>query len=160
MEPKTNEIFGLMAEFKTPEALLHAAEHVRDAGYKNADAYAPFPVHGLTEAMGFPKTRVPLIVLCGGIIGGLTGFFMQYYAQVFSYPLIIAGRPLFTWPSYIPISYECTILFAAFFRRARHARIERPAAAVSSGFQRPQLSGSKPRSIFCGDRTCRRQVQH
>jgi len=109
-----NEIFGLMAEFKTPEGLLHAAEHVRDAGYKKADAYAPFPVHGLTEAMGFSKTRVPLIVLCGGIIGGLSGFFMQYYAQVLSYPLIIAGRPLYTWPSYIPISYECTILFAAF----------------------------------------------
>jgi len=109
-----NEIFGLMAEFKTPEALIHAAEHVRDAGYKKADAYAPFPVHGLTEAMGFPKTKVPLIVLCGGIIGGLSGFFMQYYAQCLSYPLIIAGRPLYTWPNYIPISYECTILFASF----------------------------------------------
>lgn len=109
-----NEIFGLVAEFETPEGLLSAAERVRDAGYKKADAYAPFPVHGLTEAMGFPKTRVPLIVLCGGIIGGLTGFFMQYYAFALSYPFIIAGRQLYSWPNFIPISYECTILFAAF----------------------------------------------
>jgi hypothetical protein len=109
-----HDIFGLMAEFKTPEALIHAAEHLRDAGYKKADAYAPFPVHGLTEAMGFPKTRVPLIVLTGGIIGGLTGFFMQVYANSYSYPVIIAGRPLYSWPNFIPIAYECTILFAAF----------------------------------------------
>ncbi len=109
-----NEIFGLLAEFETPEELLHAAEHVRDAGYKVADAYAPFPVHGLTEAMGFPKTRVPLICLTCGIIGGLSGFAMQVYAQWYSYPLILAGRALFAWPSYIPISYECTILFAAY----------------------------------------------
>ena len=109
-----HEIFGLLAEFKTPEGLIQACEKVRDAGYKKADAYAPFPVHGLTEAMGFPKTRVPLIVLVGGIIGGLSGFFMQVYANSYSYPLIIAGRPLYSWPNFIPISYECTILFAAF----------------------------------------------
>jgi hypothetical protein len=115
MESKAkNKIFGLLAEFKTPEALIHAAENVRDAGYKKADAYAPFPVHGLTEAMGFPKTRVPLIVLTCGIIGGLSGFFMQYYANSLSYPIIVAGRPLYSWPNFIPISYECTILFAAF----------------------------------------------
>jgi hypothetical protein len=109
-----NDIFGLVAEFKTQEELLYAAEHVRDAGYKKADAYAPYPVHGLTEAMGFPKTRVPLVVLCGGIIGGLSGFFMQYYSFCLSYPMIIAGRQLYSWPNFIPISYECTILFAAF----------------------------------------------
>jgi hypothetical protein len=109
-----HEIFGLLAEFKTPDSLIAACEKVRDAGYKKADAYAPFPVHGLTEAMGFPKTRVPLIVLIGGIVGGLSGFFMQVYANSYSYPLIIAGRPLYSWPNFIPVSYECTILFAAF----------------------------------------------
>src|ERR1700733_845285 len=96
-----HDIFGLLAEFKTPEALINAAEHIRDAGYKKADAYSPFPVHGLTTAMGFPKTRVPLIVLIGGIIGGLTGFFMQVYANSYSYPLIIAGRALYSWPNFI-----------------------------------------------------------
>src|SRR5476651_2249331 len=113
-----HDIFGLLAEFETPEALIHAAEHVRDAGYKVADAYAPFPVHGLTEAMGFPKTKVPLICLTCGIIGGLSGFLMQAIAQAgpawWGYPVIIAGRPLFAWPSYIPISYECTIFCAAY----------------------------------------------
>jgi hypothetical protein len=109
-----NDIFGLLAEFDTPEQLLAAAEKVRDAGFKKADAYAPFPVHGLTEAMGFPKTRVPLIVLTAGCIGGLTGFLMCVYANVFSYPLNIAGRPLNSWPSWIVITFECTVLFAAF----------------------------------------------
>ena len=109
-----HDIFGLMAEFETPEELLTAAEKVRDAGFKKADAYAPFPIHGLTEAMGFPKTRVPLIVLTAGIIGALTGFGMCVYANVFSYPLNIAGRPLNSWPSWIIITFECTVLFAAF----------------------------------------------
>ena len=114
MTEQKSEIFGLLAEFETPEELLAACEKVRDNGFKVADAYAPYPVHGLTEAMGFPKTRVPLICLTCGIIGGLSGFFMQIYAQWLSYPLILAGRPLFAWQSYIPISYECTILFAAY----------------------------------------------
>ena len=109
-----HDIFGLLAEFDTPEELLAAAEKVRDAGFKKADAYAPFPVHGLTEAMGFSKTRVPLIVLTAGCIGALTGFLMCVYANVFSYPLNIAGRPLNSWPSWIVITFECTVLFAAF----------------------------------------------
>jgi hypothetical protein len=109
-----HDIFGLLAEFETPEALLDAAEHVRDAGYKTADAYAPFPVHGLTEAMGFPRNYVPLICLCCGIMGGLGGFFMESYGLKWGYPFIVAGRPLYSWPSFIPIAYECTILCAAF----------------------------------------------
>ena len=109
-----HDIFGLLAEFDTPEELLAAAEKVRDAGFKRADAYAPFPVHGLTEAMGFPKTRVPLIVLTAGILGAITGFSMCVYANVYGYPLNIAGRPLNSWPSWIIITFECTVLFAAF----------------------------------------------
>jgi hypothetical protein len=108
------EIFGLVAEFETPEKLLAAAEKVRDAGYKKADAYSPFPVHGMTEAMGFPKTRVPLIVLLAGIIGGLSGFMMCVYANCVSYPLNIAGRQNNSWPSWIIITFECTVLCAAF----------------------------------------------
>jgi Protein of unknown function (DUF3341) len=108
-----HEIYGLLAEFHTPEELLKAAERTRDAGYKKMDAYASFPIHGLSEAMGFTWSRVPLLVLIGGICGGLAGFFMQVYSTVLSYPLNIAGKPLNSWPSYIPITFEMTVLGAA-----------------------------------------------
>lgn len=106
------DIYGLLAEFDSPEALLAAAEKVHAAGYMNTDAFAPFPVHGLSEAMHLPKSKVPLMVLMGGILGGLGGFFMQLIAQLW-YPLNISGRPLNSWPAFIPITYEMTILGAA-----------------------------------------------
>ena len=105
-------IYGILAEFDTPEDIIEASKKAYDAGFRKMDAYAPFPVEGLSEAIGFHKTRLPLIVLCGGIIGGMAGYFMMYYSAVHHYPLNIGGRPLHSWPAFIPITFECTVLGA------------------------------------------------
>ncbi|MGH9404751.1 MAG: DUF3341 domain-containing protein [Terriglobia bacterium] len=105
-------IYGVMAEFDNTKDLLDAAHHARDAGYTVMDAYSPFPVEGLSEAVGFPRTRLPAITLAGGLIGMFGGFFLQYYPNAMGYPLDIGGKPFDSWPSFIPITYELTILCA------------------------------------------------
>jgi hypothetical protein len=109
-----DNLYGLVARFDTPEDLIAAAERVRDAGYKKIDAYTPFPVEGLTEALGVRPSRLGILVLAGGITGTLTGWFLQYFAMVMSYPLIVQGRPHFAWPAFVVPAFETTILFAAF----------------------------------------------
>jgi hypothetical protein len=106
-------LYGVIAEFNDPQALLDAALAAREKGYTETDAFSPFPIHGLSEAVGFHKSRLSLIVLTMGILGGIGGFFMQWYANVVSYPLNIGGKPLNSWPAWIPITFECTILLAA-----------------------------------------------
>ena len=107
-------IYGLMAEFNDPDDLVAAAKSAYAAGYRRMDAYTPFPVHGLAEAIGFRHTRLPLVVLIGGILGGLGGFALQYWISVIDYPLNIGGRPYNSWPAFIPVTFETTVLLAAF----------------------------------------------
>ena len=111
---ETEAPFGLMAEFDTPEAIVLAAQKAYDAGYRKIEAYSPFPVHGLDEAVGFPKNRVATVVLIGGLIGASLGFGLQVISMVYHYPYMIGGRPFLSWPMFIPITFEGGILIAAF----------------------------------------------
>jgi hypothetical protein len=106
-------LYGLTAEFESPTALVQAVRQAREAGYTCMDAYTPFPVEGLPEALGFRKTKVPMLILIGGITGALSGYALQYYCAVISYPINIGGRPLNSWPSWIPVTFELTVLFAS-----------------------------------------------
>jgi hypothetical protein len=109
----TAPLYGVLAEFETPKTLLAAAQAAYANGYRKMDAYSPFPIDGLAEAIGFEATRVPLVVLIGGIVGGVAAYAMQYYSAVWDYPLNVGGRPLHSWPAFIPITFELTVLFAA-----------------------------------------------
>ncbi|MCS5643437.1 MAG: DUF3341 domain-containing protein [Dehalococcoidia bacterium] len=106
-------LFGLMAEFETPDDLLAAAKATFAAGYRKIDGYSPLPVHGLGDAIGFPRTKLPWLVFCCGILGGIVGYGMCYWISVVDYPLNIAGKPLHSGPMFIPVTFELTILFAA-----------------------------------------------
>ena len=105
-------IYGLMAQFETADGVLHAAERTYAEGYRKMDAYTPFPVEGLAEAIGFHQTYVPLLCLAGGLIGCMGGFFLQWWPNVIGYPLNIGGRPYNSWPQFIPITFELTVLIA------------------------------------------------
>ena len=102
-----------MAEFDDPRALVLATSKARDEGYRRMDAYSPFPIEELHEAMGGHDSRLPLIVLIGGLVGCVGGFLLQYWASAIAYPLNVGGRPFNSWPAFIPVTFECTILGAA-----------------------------------------------
>jgi hypothetical protein len=108
---RTTPIYGIMAEFDSASDLVAAARKTHEAGYKKIDAYSPFPVEELAEAIGFHKNRVPLVTLIGAMVGGLTGYLMQYWIAVVDYPVNIGGRPYHSWPSFIVVTFEMTILF-------------------------------------------------
>jgi hypothetical protein len=106
-------IYGLMAEFEKPEMLLAAAQRASAEGYQKINAYAPYPVHGLAEAVGHRRTRLPLVVLIGGIAGGVGGYLLQLWVSAVAYPINVGGRPLNSWPAFIPVTFELTVLCAA-----------------------------------------------
>src|ERR1700689_1864241 len=105
----------MMAEFDSPTQLVDAAHRTHQAGYQRIDAYSPFPVEGLAEAIGFHSNRVPLVVLIGGLIGGLSGYALQYWVSVISYPINVGGKPYHSWPAFIVVTFEMTILFGGIF---------------------------------------------
>jgi hypothetical protein len=112
MKPRT-AIHGLMAEFLTAEAILDAARRAWQAGYREMDAYSPYPVEGLAAGLGMKRTLVPSLVFFGGLAGGTTGFIMQYYSMAVDYPLNVGGRPYNSWPVFIPIAFEVLVLVAS-----------------------------------------------
>ncbi|MFZ0796829.1 MAG: DUF3341 domain-containing protein [Terriglobales bacterium] len=103
--------YGMMAEFDSAQELVAAARRAHEAGYKKIDAYSPFPIEGLAEAIGFHKNGVALCVLIGGLLGGISAYALQYWVAVITYPVNIGGRPYHSWPSFIIVTFELTVLF-------------------------------------------------
>ena len=149
------DIYGVMAEFDNPTALVNATRAVRDRGYRKLDAYTPFPIEELNDVLHLHKNKLPLIVLAGGILGGLTGYLLQYFVTVIYFPINVGGRPLHSWPSYIIITFELTILFGAL---STVVGTVRAAHAVPSGFQRAPVFGRVARPFFPVHRSDRSAV--
>jgi len=149
MERKS-AVYGLMAEFDNPTSLLNATQRAQEEGYRQMDAYTPFPIEGLAEAMGFHRTRVPLIVLMGGLFGCFGGYFLQYYISAIYWPVIVGGRPFNSWPAFIPVTFELTVLcaaLAAFFGMLALNRLPRPHHPV---FNAPRFEfASRDRFFLC-----------
>lgn len=108
------ETFGVLAEFDHPDELVEACEQVRDAGFTAWDAHTPFPIHGLERAMGLRRSWVSAYCLILGLSGAAAGMFLQYWVAVHAYPLVISGKPFFSWPAFVPVMFECGVLGGAF----------------------------------------------
>jgi hypothetical protein len=106
--------YGLLAEFHDPNELIAGIRRAREEGYTRLDAYTPFPIEEVSEALGLHNSRLPLLVLLGGLVGACAGLGLQYWTSAIDYPINVGGRPLFSLPAFIPIIFECTVLFAAF----------------------------------------------
>jgi hypothetical protein len=109
-----NTLWGLLAEFENSQDLLHAAKGAYAEGYRRLDAYSPFPIPGLAHSLGFRKNGVAPVCLVGGLLGGSAIYILQYWINVIEYPVNVGGRPLHSWPSFIPPTFEMTVLFAGF----------------------------------------------
>lgn len=111
--PQTEKAYGLMAQFRTPEELVSAAKAAKLKGFRQVEAFSPFPIPELNDALKIRDRRLPFFVLMAGLMGCFAGFMLQYFVSVIAYPLNVGGRPVFSWPSFIPVTFEMTILFAA-----------------------------------------------
>lgn len=105
-------IFGWLAEFETPQQLLDATRAARLAGYREMDAYTPYPVEGVADELGLRRTRVPFIVLTAGIVGAVAGYLMQYWTMAIDYPILVGGKPFNSWPAFVPVAFEVAVLIA------------------------------------------------
>ena len=110
----SDKLYGLMAEFDSATELFDAANAVREAGYTKTDAFSPFPIHDIDEALGIRRSVLPLLVFFGGITGLMLGVALQVFVHYIDYPMNVGGRPYLSWPSFVPPSYELTILLAGF----------------------------------------------
>lgn len=140
--------YALVAEFDSPEALMDAAEAARERGYKKMDAYSPFPVHGLSEAIGFEDKKVPWTVFLFGICGTFLGYSLEWYTSVIDYPLNVGGKPLNALPAFIPVAYESTILlasFGAFFGMLAYNGLPRPYHSI---FNTPRFERASQDRFF------------
>jgi hypothetical protein len=163
-----NRIFGLAAEFDTPEAIVEAAELIRQHGYVRVDAFTPFPVEELSDVVSPKPSKMPLIMLAGGIIGAFTGYFLlQTFSMAYHFPFNVGGRPLHSWPLFIPVTFELTVLTSSFFGVIgllivnRLPRLHHPMFSMA-GFERasvdrffllversdPQFDAEKIRQLF------------
>lgn len=146
--PASPGFYGLMAEFDSAQSLLDAATQVGKAGYTKADAFSPFPIHGLAEALGFKDRRISLFVLMGGITGALAGYGLQYFTQVIAYPLNIGGRPFHSWVAFIPPTFETTILFASFTAGLTMIALNGLPQPYHPVFNVPRFSGATQDKFF------------
>jgi hypothetical protein len=142
--------YGLMAEFDSPSAIVAAARRVYDAGYRRINAYSPFPIEELSEAIGFHHDRVALVTLIGGILGGLGGFALQYWTSAIDFPINVGGRPLLSLPAFIPVTFECTILLASFGAFVGNLLMNRLPQPYHPAFNVPSFArASQDRFFLC-----------
>jgi len=143
-------LYGLMAEFDNPTELMKAARATYAAGYRNIDAFTPYPIEELADVIGFKKTRVPLVCLLGGILGGISGYLLQYWINNVSYPLNIGGRPSHSWPAFIIVTFEMTILFGGLSAVIGMLGLNGLPAPYHPVFNNPRFSAvSRDRFFLC-----------
>ena len=147
--PVTPAVHGLMAEFETADGLIEAAHRTRAAGYTRVDAYTPYPLKEAAEALGFRRTAVPTVMFVGGVVGCVGGFLMQYWSAVVDYPINVGGRPLNSWPAFIPVTFELTILTSALVGLfvGFHGALAVAAVALTRPVELPPLPTTPPVEI-------------
>ena len=153
-----HRLYGILAEFDSPTDLTHAAEAAREAGYRRMDGYSPFPIEELPKALGRPKTRIAYVVLAGGVAGCLGGYLLQYWSATTAYAMNIGGRPFHSWPAFIPVTFECTILGPRAGRGFRYAGVEWLAQTAPSALRDGAIRPGDARSILPLHRSSRSQV--